>query len=218
MLELATKGRHEHDRHALIPGTSDSRPRSRLDGSDAMNPDPDYSAAYVVIRTDAADGIEGHGFVFTIGRGNEVAGRGDRRAPRAPHRAGRRAAPRRHGCGVAPARARLPAALARPREGRHAHGDRRRRQRAVGPQGEARRPAALAAARAAHPRRDRRARRLPLPHRRAHPRRGARAASAPRSPAGPSATAELLRDRLSRLHDDARLARIHRREARATVP
>ncbi|MCS3843134.1 L-fuconate dehydratase [Microbacterium sp. AK031] len=43
-----------------------------LDGSDAMNPDPDYSAAYVVIRTDAADGIEGHAFVFTIGRGNDV--------------------------------------------------------------------------------------------------------------------------------------------------
>ncbi|MEU5727153.1 L-fuconate dehydratase [Micromonospora sp. NPDC047738] len=43
-----------------------------LDGSDAMNPDPDYSAAYVVIRTDAPDGLEGHGFAFTIGRGNDV--------------------------------------------------------------------------------------------------------------------------------------------------
>ncbi|MEV7132680.1 L-fuconate dehydratase [Arthrobacter sp. NPDC093128] len=43
-----------------------------LDGSDAMNPDPDYSAAYLIIRTDAEDGHEGHGFVFTIGRGNEV--------------------------------------------------------------------------------------------------------------------------------------------------
>ena len=48
-------------------------PTSRLlDGSDAMNPDPDYSAAYVVIGTDAADGLEGHGFAFTIGRGNDV--------------------------------------------------------------------------------------------------------------------------------------------------
>ncbi|MFJ4782125.1 L-fuconate dehydratase [Streptomyces sp. NPDC088794] len=51
-------------------------PTSReLDGSDAMNPDPDYSAAYVVLRTEAADGAqgpEGHGFTFTIGRGNEV--------------------------------------------------------------------------------------------------------------------------------------------------
>ncbi|WP_415854894.1 L-fuconate dehydratase [Sinomonas sp. G460-2] len=44
-----------------------------LDGSDAMNPDPDYSAAYLIIRTDAGDGHEGHGFVFTIGRGNEIA-------------------------------------------------------------------------------------------------------------------------------------------------
>lgn len=48
-------------------------PTSReLDGSDAMNPDPDYSAAYVVLRSDAADGAEGHGFTFTIGRGNDV--------------------------------------------------------------------------------------------------------------------------------------------------
>jgi len=46
-------------------------PTSReLDGSDAMNPDPDYSAAYVVLRTDT--GVDGHGFTFTIGRGNEV--------------------------------------------------------------------------------------------------------------------------------------------------
>jgi L-fuconate dehydratase len=48
-------------------------PTSReLDGSDAMNPDPDYSAAYVVLRTDDGRGLCGHGFVFTIGRGNEV--------------------------------------------------------------------------------------------------------------------------------------------------
>ena len=48
-------------------------PTSRsLDGSDAMNPDPDYSAAYVVLRTDASDGIDGHGLTFTIGRGTEV--------------------------------------------------------------------------------------------------------------------------------------------------
>ncbi|WP_221584599.1 enolase C-terminal domain-like protein [Microbacterium sp. G2-8] len=45
---------------------------AQLDGSDAMNPDPDYSAAYVVIRTDSADGLEGHAFAFTIGRGNDV--------------------------------------------------------------------------------------------------------------------------------------------------
>src|SRR5262245_56636380 len=44
----------------------------RLDGSDAMNPDPDYSAAYVVLRTDAPATPDGHGFCFTIGRGIDV--------------------------------------------------------------------------------------------------------------------------------------------------
>jgi L-fuconate dehydratase len=42
------------------------------DGSDAMNPDPDYSAAYVVLKTDAPDGLAGYGLVFTIGRGNDI--------------------------------------------------------------------------------------------------------------------------------------------------
>jgi L-fuconate dehydratase len=46
-------------------------PTSRnLDGSDAMNADPDYSAAYVVLKTDSP--FEGHGLTFTIGRGNEL--------------------------------------------------------------------------------------------------------------------------------------------------
>ncbi|HEX5184142.1 MAG TPA: L-fuconate dehydratase [Allosphingosinicella sp.] len=43
----------------------------RLDGSDAMNPDPDYSAAYCILDTDRA-GLEGHGLTFTIGRGNDI--------------------------------------------------------------------------------------------------------------------------------------------------
>ena len=43
-----------------------------LDGSDAMNPDPDYSAAYVILKTSHSQGIEGHGLTFTIGRGNEL--------------------------------------------------------------------------------------------------------------------------------------------------
>jgi L-fuconate dehydratase len=48
-------------------------PTSReLDGSDAMNGDPDYSASYVILRTDDPSGLSGYGFVFTIGRGNEV--------------------------------------------------------------------------------------------------------------------------------------------------
>lgn len=42
-----------------------------LDGSDAMNSAPDYSAAYVVLHTDAGE-LEGHGLTFTIGRGNEI--------------------------------------------------------------------------------------------------------------------------------------------------
>ncbi|MEV6632824.1 L-fuconate dehydratase [Actinoplanes sp. NPDC051470] len=44
----------------------------QLDGSDAMNPEPDYSAAYVRLRTDADDGLEGHALAFTTGRGNDV--------------------------------------------------------------------------------------------------------------------------------------------------
>ena len=42
-----------------------------LDGSDAMNPDPDYSAAYVILETDQP-GLAGHGLTFTIGRGNDI--------------------------------------------------------------------------------------------------------------------------------------------------
>jgi len=43
-----------------------------LDGSDAMNHDPDYSAAYVVLETNHPDRLAGHGLTFTIGRGNEL--------------------------------------------------------------------------------------------------------------------------------------------------
>jgi L-fuconate dehydratase len=39
-------------------------------GTDAVHTDPDYSAAYVILHTDAA--VEGHGLTFTIGRGNEI--------------------------------------------------------------------------------------------------------------------------------------------------
>ena len=44
---------------------------AQMDGSDAMNPDPDYSAAYVMLRTDQS-GLVGHGLTFTIGRGNDL--------------------------------------------------------------------------------------------------------------------------------------------------
>jgi L-fuconate dehydratase len=48
-------------------------PTSRtLAGSDAMNPNPDYSAAYVILHTDHPDGLAGHGLTFTIGRGNDL--------------------------------------------------------------------------------------------------------------------------------------------------
>lgn len=40
-------------------------------GSDAMHPDPDYSAAYVTIHTSTA-GLQGYGLTFTLGRGTEV--------------------------------------------------------------------------------------------------------------------------------------------------
>jgi L-fuconate dehydratase len=48
-------------------------PTSRsFDGSDAMNQAPDYSAAYVILRTNGPAGLAGHGLTFTIGRGNEL--------------------------------------------------------------------------------------------------------------------------------------------------
>ena len=43
-----------------------------LDGSDALNTEPDYSAAYVILGTDVGNGLEGHGLMFTTGRGNEL--------------------------------------------------------------------------------------------------------------------------------------------------
>ena len=69
-----------------------------MDGSDAMNKDGDYSATYVAIRTEDPD-VNGYGFTFTIGRGNDVcalATAAPRRAARRPRgRRGRRR-PRRH--------------------------------------------------------------------------------------------------------------------------
>ena len=48
-------------------------PTSRsLDGSDAMNAAPDYSATYVILETDSPEHLAGHGPAFTIGRGNEI--------------------------------------------------------------------------------------------------------------------------------------------------
>ncbi len=48
-------------------------PTSRtMAGSDAVNTDPDYSAAYAILKTDSPEGLEGHGLTFTNGRGNEI--------------------------------------------------------------------------------------------------------------------------------------------------
>ena len=123
-------------------------PTSRsLDGSDAMNPDPDYSAAYVVIRTDDPDGLEGHGLTFTIGRGTEVvvAAVGALR----PLVVGRSTDELFADMGAfwRRPRGRQPAALDRAREGRHPPRDGGRRQRGLGPLREARRQAALEAPR-----------------------------------------------------------------------
>jgi L-alanine-DL-glutamate epimerase-like enolase superfamily enzyme len=76
-------------------------PTSRtLAGSDAMNEAPDYSAAYVILETEA--GLAGHGMTFTIGRGTEivvtaihalehlVVGRGSPTSPRIPAGSGGR--------------------------------------------------------------------------------------------------------------------------------
>ena len=95
-------------------------PTSRsLDGSDAMHTDPDYSAAYVVLRTDADDGIEGHGLTFTSGRGTEVCVAAIRALE--PFVVGRtpRGDRRRHEWLLAQPRLGQPAALARSGEGRH---------------------------------------------------------------------------------------------------
>src|SRR5207244_7864417 len=57
------------------PSLHDALPISTsrtLAGSDAMHTTPDYSAAYVVLTTDAGDHLEGHGLTFTLGRGTEV--------------------------------------------------------------------------------------------------------------------------------------------------
>src|SRR6478736_2600204 len=48
------------------------RPACAHGGAEPMNPDPDYSAAYLQVVTDADDGLTGDAFVFTIGRGNDV--------------------------------------------------------------------------------------------------------------------------------------------------
>ena len=168
-------------------------PTSRwLDGSDAMHTDPDYSAAYVVLRTDADDGVEGHGLTFTSGRGTEVC--------------------------VAAAHALEPFVVGRTLDGivgdmsgfwrslvsdsqlrwlgpekgvhppRHGGG----RQRRLGPVGQDRGQAAVEAARRSLAGGDRGLRRLPLHHRRARAGGGARPPRATRAAAGAAREAEIV--------------------------
>ena len=75
-MEVSTAQMRANEKETRITGIEvlDIRfPTSRLRaGSDAMNADPDYSAAYLVLKTNSTTDIEGHGLTFTIGRGNEV--------------------------------------------------------------------------------------------------------------------------------------------------
>ena len=112
-----------------------------------MNPDPDYSAAYVALETDDPAGLSGHGLTFTIGRGTEVCVAAIEAL--APHVVGatRRGARRRPRRSLAAPRHRHAAPLARPGEGRDPPRHRGDRQRRLGPVREARGQAALEAAR-----------------------------------------------------------------------
>src|SRR6478735_2085240 len=70
-LDRRDSERSDPDRIAALE-VHDVRFRTSLerDGSDAMNPFPDYSAAYLILRTES--GETGYAMVFTVGRGNDV--------------------------------------------------------------------------------------------------------------------------------------------------
>ena len=188
-------------------------PTSReLDGSDAMNPDPDYSAAYVVLR--------------------RPTGRPRRPRPDLHHRPRQRAVRRRdRGAARRCRRARRSTSIAR-RHGRASGGS---SPATASCAGSARRRASIHLATGAvvnavwdlwakaagkplwqlladmTPEQLVALRRLPLPHRRAHAGRGARDPARSSAPARPSASAELRRDGYPGLHHVGRLARLLRR-------
>ena len=71
--DSARKGRHMSITITGLTVRDIRFPTSKeLDGSDAMNPDPDYSCAYVELQTDSSSDLKGHGLAFTIGRGTEL--------------------------------------------------------------------------------------------------------------------------------------------------
>jgi len=102
-------------------------------GSDAMNPDPDYSAAYVALETDDPGGLTGHGAdLHDRPRHRDLRGR-DRGTLAARRRGERRRSRRRPRRAVAAPRHRLAAPLAGAREGGYPPGDGSDRQRRLGP-------------------------------------------------------------------------------------
>ena len=136
-------------------------------GADAMNPDPDYSAAYVALETDDPSGLAGHGLTFTIGRGTEVCVAAIEAL--LPHVVGATVEDLTADLGGLwrGARHRHAAPLARAGEGRHPPGDGGDRQRRLGSVREGRGKAALEAPRRPAAGAPRRVHRLPLHRRRA---------------------------------------------------
>ncbi|WP_279579877.1 enolase-like domain-containing protein [Fodinicola feengrottensis] len=145
-------------------------PTSReLDGSDAMNPDPDYSAAYLTLHTEA-DPVA-YSLVFTIGRGNDVVAAAVESL--SPYIVGRDVDELCDDLGgFFPAlwfTTRLATSLAGPGKGRHAHGDRVPGQRRLGPRLPASRQTAMEVFGRSQPPRAGRAGRFPLSDRRVDP-------------------------------------------------
>ena len=186
-----------------------------LDGSDAMNPDPDYSAAYVILdtrqrhrgaRADLHDRARqrhllrrDRGDAASGGRARARLGEGKSRPLLAsPHR-------------------RQPVALDRPGQGRHASRHRRGGQRRLGSVGQGSRQAGVAAGRRDEPGRAVEDRRLPLPHRRADAGRSARHLAPRRAGQGRAHRHARARG-LCLLHDLGRLARLSRRQAAPALP
>ena len=163
-----------------------------MDGSDAMNKDGDYSAAYVVLddRRPRPVGLRLH--VHHRPRQRPLR-RGRAAARPAADRPRRRRARRRPRRRLPASCSRLAAALARPGEGRRAPGPGRGDERGLGPRRPPRRQAAVAAARRHDARAARRRRRPALPLRRAHPRRGDRPCCASWRRPGATRIAELER-------------------------
>ncbi len=187
-------------------------PTSRThDGSDAMNRNPDYASAYVIVRTDAQDGLAGHGFVSRSAAATRSRSRPSARSSRSSSGAtSMRLLDDLGGLSrelVGDSHLRWLGPGAR----RHAHGDRRGAQRLLGHGRATRGKAAVAIARRAPASADRRADRLSLPRRRAHASRrrsicssaAARGASSVRRRSSGTATRPTRRRRVARLRGRA---------------